>query len=56
MKLKEIKLKNSLPVFLLKLPQVKTATILIMYKTGSKYETRETSGLSHFVEHMFLLK
>lgn len=53
MKLKEIKLKNSLPVFLLKLPQVKTATILIMYKTGSKYETRETSGLSHFVEHMF---
>lgn len=31
----------------------KTATILIMVGTGSKYETRENNGISHFLEHMF---
>ncbi|MDD3711099.1 MAG: pitrilysin family protein [Patescibacteria group bacterium] len=53
MKISEFKLKNGLPVFLIKLPQFKTATVLVMYKTGSKYEDRKTSGLSHFLEHMF---
>jgi predicted Zn-dependent peptidase len=31
----------------------KTTTVLAMIATGSKYETREQSGLSHFLEHMF---
>lgn len=53
MKLNQIKLSNSLPVFLIKMPQSKTATVLVMYRTGSKYEDRKTSGLSHFLEHMF---
>ncbi|HOZ53691.1 MAG TPA: pitrilysin family protein [bacterium] len=35
------------------MPQSKTATVLVMYRTGSKYEDRKTSGLSHFLEHMF---
>lgn len=52
MKLKNIKLKNGLPVYSVNLPQSKTVTVLMMYKTGSKYESREISGLSHFVEHM----
>lgn len=52
MKLKSIKLKNSLPVFTVHLPYSKTVTILMMYKTGSKYESQKTSGLSHFLEHM----
>jgi len=29
----------------------KTATILIMVGTGSKYETKENNGISHFLEH-----
>jgi len=29
-----------------------TAAILVMVGTGSKYENKKTSGLSHFVEHM----
>ncbi len=53
MKLSEIKLKNGLPIYLIKMPQAKTATVLVMYKTGSKYEDKKTSGLSHFLEHMF---
>ncbi len=31
----------------------KTTAILVMVATGSKHETRKTSGLSHFLEHMF---
>jgi len=31
----------------------KTATVLVMVGTGSKYETRENNGISHFLEHMF---
>jgi predicted Zn-dependent peptidase len=30
-----------------------TATILVLVGTGSKYESRRLSGLSHFLEHMF---
>lgn len=51
--LKISKLKNGLPVFLANIPGAKTATVLVMFKTGSKHETREQSGLSHFLEHMF---
>jgi predicted Zn-dependent peptidase len=42
-----------LPVFLVKIPKAKSATVLAMYKTGSRYENRKNSGLSHFLEHMF---
>jgi len=31
----------------------RTVTVLAMVGTGSKYETKETSGLSHFLEHAF---
>lgn len=31
----------------------KTTAILVMIATGSKHETRNTSGLSHFLEHIF---
>lgn len=30
-----------------------TVTVLVMVKTGSKYETKDISGLSHFLEHLF---
>ena len=30
-----------------------TVTVLIMIKTGSKYENRQNNGISHFLEHMF---
>ncbi len=53
MTIKSIKLKNNLPVFLIKLPNLKTATVLVVFKTGSKYETKKNSGLSHFIEHLF---
>ena len=30
-----------------------TVTILVLVGTGSRYETKEINGLSHFLEHMF---
>ena len=37
------------------MPQKSTqaVTVLILVGTGSKYETKQTSGISHFLEHMF---
>ncbi len=31
----------------------KVATVLVLVKTGSKNEEKRTSGISHFLEHMF---
>ena len=31
----------------------KTATILVIVGTGSKYENKANNGISHFLEHMF---
>ena len=30
----------------------RTVTVLVMVGTGSKYETKEINGISHFLEHM----
>ncbi len=30
-----------------------TATIIVMFATGSRHETEEINGMSHFLEHMF---
>lgn len=46
-------LSNNLPLYLVPLPGAKTATVLFMFKTGSRYENRENNGISHFLEHMF---
>ncbi|MFA5753740.1 MAG: pitrilysin family protein [Patescibacteria group bacterium] len=46
-------MSNRIPLITVPVKGAKTATALIMIKTGSRYETRLTSGLSHFLEHMF---
>lgn len=45
-------LKNGLPVIMAKASGTQTATALIIYRTGSKHESKKQGGLSHFVEHM----
>ncbi len=45
-------LKNGLRFLSAPIAGAKTTTVLIVYGTGSKYETRAQNGLSHFVEHM----
>ena len=50
---KKVILSNKLPVLFVPIKDTKISTALVLFKTGSKYETRENSGLAHFIEHMF---
>lgn len=47
------KISQKTPLYTILMPETKTATILFMFKTGSRYENRKNSGISHFLEHMF---
>lgn len=46
-------LDNKLNYISVPMSGTKTVTVLLVVKTGSKYESRQESGLSHFLEHMF---
>jgi predicted Zn-dependent peptidase len=46
------KLKNGMKVLLVPMPDQRTATVLVLVETGSKYEAKEKNGISHFLEHM----
>ena len=43
--------KSGMRIILVPQPGV-AATVLVMVEAGSKYETKEINGLSHFLEHM----
>ena len=50
---KKIILKNNLRLILAPLGSSNAITVLIMVGTGSRYESKELNGISHFLEHMF---
>ncbi|OGN02191.1 MAG: hypothetical protein A2655_02615 [Candidatus Yanofskybacteria bacterium RIFCSPHIGHO2_01_FULL_43_42] len=45
-------LDSGLRLVVIPMESTKTATVLVMVGTGSKYETKEINGISHFLEHM----
>jgi predicted Zn-dependent peptidase len=46
-------LSNGLRVLTAPMPQAQSVSCFVMLAAGSRYETRETSGIAHFAEHMF---
>jgi predicted Zn-dependent peptidase len=46
-------LKNGLRIITVPQKNSQAVTVLVLVGTGSKYETKEISGISHFLEHMF---
>lgn len=46
------KLGNGLKVLLVPMEDQRTATVLVLVETGSKYEKKEKNGISHFLEHL----
>jgi predicted Zn-dependent peptidase len=50
---KKITLKNGLRIITVPMKNTQAATVLILVGTGSKYETKDVNGISHFIEHMF---
>lgn len=51
--LKKTTLKNGLRIITIPLRNTQSLTILVLVKTGSKYEEKEINGISHFLEHMY---
>ncbi len=49
---KKTTLPNGLRIINVPMPNTKTVTVLILVATGSKYETKNINGISHFLEHM----
>lgn len=45
-------LENGLRVVLVPIPEVESATTLVLVGAGSRYENKKNSGISHFLEHM----
>src|SRR3989344_6944500 len=50
---KKITLKNGLRIITVPQKNTEAVTVLVLVGTGSKYEKKEISGISHFLEHMF---
>lgn len=50
--IKKTILDNGLKVITVPQESTQAVTVLILIGTGSKYETREINGISHFLEHM----
>lgn len=46
-------LRNGLRVVLIPMADSRTATVMVMSGTGSRYESEKENGLAHFLEHMF---
>jgi len=50
---KKTTLKNGLRIITVPAKNTKTAAVIVLVGAGSKYETKNINGLSHFLEHMF---
>ena len=50
---KKITLKNGVRVIVAPMENTKAVTVLVLFGTGSKYETKKINGVSHYLEHMF---
>src|SRR5215470_7708833 len=46
-------LDNGLRLLTANVDQAQSVTCMVMLAAGSRYETRDTSGIAHFSEHMF---
>src|SRR3972149_775328 len=45
-------LANGLRVLTILMPSFESATVMVMVGAGSRYETENNNGISHFLEHM----
>ena len=50
--MKKLTLDNGLRLVLVPREASLAATVLVLVETGSKYETKDINGISHFLEHM----
>ncbi|MDQ3098241.1 MAG: insulinase family protein [bacterium] len=53
MEYKKTILKNGLRLISIPMKDLKSATVLVLVGTGSRYENEKNNGIAHFLEHMF---
>lgn len=53
MHFKKTKFKNGLRLITSPMKDTNTVTVIVAVAAGSKYETKNVNGISHFLEHMF---
>ncbi|TSC71378.1 MAG: peptidase M16 domain-containing protein, partial [Parcubacteria group bacterium Gr01-1014_70] len=46
-------LKYGMRVITVPMKDTKSFTLLVLFGTGSRFETKKTNGVSHFLEHLF---
>ena len=46
------KLSNGVALLTVPVKGTEAVTVLALFPVGSRYETKELNGLSHFIEHM----
>lgn len=46
-------LKNGMRLITVPMKDTKSLTLLVLFGAGSRYETKKTNGVSHFLEHLF---
>lgn len=51
--MRELRLANDIPVILQDMKGTQVVTALVLFKVGSRNETKGTNGISHFLEHLF---
>lgn len=52
MSFQRFELTNKTKVFLVPLKDTQSVTVLVVYPVGSRYESKELMGASHFIEHL----
>lgn len=52
MNIREKQLNNGLTQIVVPMEDTPTATVLVMVNAGTRFETKENNGVSHFLEHM----
>ncbi len=50
---KILKTKSGLPVIFYQAENYNTATVLVLVKTGTDFESKSINGISHLIEHVF---
>jgi len=53
MHFKKIKLENGITLLMEKIEHVRSVSLGVWVRTGSRDETQDRAGISHFLEHMF---
>jgi len=52
MKIKQKRLSSGVTLITVPMKDTPTSTVLVLVEAGSKYETKDINGISHFLEHM----